>query len=137
MCAATGFCLVQWFPGSRQAASTEAPQGGSDGPPGVNAVQFVVLPFHSSGSTSGRPPWVPTLGTPIQVPASLGTALPLCSALYSPCILCRQNGSKIAKVADDHNSLETKKLVEERKTDETNFKRDKLNRRKEEKNIKR
>ena len=35
-------------------------------------------------------------------------------------------GGKIAKVADDHNSLETKILVEERKTDETNFKRDKL-----------
>ena len=37
-------------------------------------------------------------------------------------------GGKIAKVADDHNSLETDKLVEERKTDGTNFERSKVNR---------
>ena len=118
-------CLVQWFPGSRQAASTEAPQGGSDGPPGVNAVQFVVLPFHSSGSSgSGRPPSVPTLGTPIQVELPWG----LHCHCALPCIhlVFYAFGGKIAKVADDHNSLETKKMVEERKTDETNFKRDKL-----------
>ena len=48
-----------------------------------------------------------------------------------PCIhlvfYAGQNGGKIAKVADDHNSLETEKLVEERKTDGTNFKRNKVN----------
>ena len=48
-----------------------------------------------------------------------------------PCIhlvfYAGQNGGKIAKVADDHNSLETEKMVEERKTDGTNFKRNKVN----------
>ena len=67
---------------------------------------------------------MPTLGTPIQV--GLPWGLHCHCAL--PCIhlVFYAFGGKIAKVADDHNSLETKKLVEERKTDETNFKRDKL-----------
>ena len=60
---------------------------GRPGPPGVNAVQFVVLPFHSSGS-SGRPPSASALGTPIQGGLPWGLSVPLCSALYSPCILC-------------------------------------------------
>ena len=60
---------------------------GQPGPPGVNAVQFVVLPFHSSGS-SGRPPSASALGTPIQGGLPWGLSVPLCSALYSPCILC-------------------------------------------------
>ena len=72
----------------QQAASTEAPQGGSDGPPGVNAVQFVVLPFHSSGSSwEWEAPLSADAGNSHSGRASLGTALPLCSALYSPCIL--------------------------------------------------
>ena len=91
VCSATGFCLSQWFSQAAAAQPGGLHRGsagrGRPGPPGVNAVQFVVLPFHSSGS-SGRPPSASALGTPIQGGLPWGLSVPLCSALYSPCILC-------------------------------------------------
>ena len=75
--------------------------------------------------------WDPVVGGP---PGCRRWELPFRSGFPGDCIaivLCLvftlysmpAKWGKIAKVADDHNSLETGKLVEERKTDGTNFKR--------------
>ena len=94
LCSRQQYCvLCHWvlpramvLTGSRGGLHRGSAGRGRPGPPGVNAVQFVVLPFHSSGSR--RPPSASALGTPIQGGLPWGLSVPLCSALYSPCILC-------------------------------------------------
>ena len=97
LCSRQQYCvLCHWvlpramvLTGSRGGLHRGSAGRGRPGPPGVNAVQFVVLPFHSSGSSyRGRPPSASALGTPIQGGLPWGLSVPLCSALYSPCILC-------------------------------------------------